>query len=57
MHLTADGCRHLSGRLGRPKTFHREEIAGFVRTGRSDERFMQQNAKVFGGMIILSFQL
>jgi hypothetical protein len=37
--------------------FHRAAIASFIRTGRSDERFMQQNAKVFGGMIILSFQL
>jgi uncharacterized protein YuzE len=27
--------------------FHREAIAGFIRTGRSDERFMQQNAKTF----------
>jgi hypothetical protein len=26
---------------------HREAIAGFIRTGRSDERFMQQNAKAF----------
>jgi hypothetical protein len=40
-----------------PTLIHRAAIAGFVRTGRSDERFMQQNAKVFGGMIILSFQL
>jgi hypothetical protein len=36
---------------------HRAAIAGFSHAGRGAERPLQQNAKVFGEMIILSFQL